>query len=399
MLAAAVHKYVSRTPNGRGGFNYKYPKAVLHGELGGNHNGQHDLPQPNTGLHVEGDDERGSLAHRLNASLKDSGAARQHLGIARADMPQLSGSAGVAAAFLANLQRSGIRVTRGEVPVGSLKATQREISGPKVLGMAQRVKDDDAFARKIREPVIVSRDGYILDGHHRWATMVSLDPSNQMQVNRVDLPIHALLQSALAYEGVEKRDVHAKGVFAALVTPDDMVKGERPHHYLSRKPTGNPKHPYEYVYRHPEQVDMFAGPDFAGTGAAPVHRALAKIAPKDVVAAVKEGGWKEGHLQHKRSGFYVRPHGETQKWTELAYHDYGHAHVAEGSHRSEHENRQLEAIKAHLHKQGYTFNEAHFGRHSNVVLVARWQDTVKPAGDGKVRKAWADCLAALAGAA
>ena len=44
----------------------------------------------------------------------------------------------------------------------------------------------------LREPIIVSKDGYILDGHHRWAALVALDIANggsgdiEMNVKVVD---------------------------------------------------------------------------------------------------------------------------------------------------------------------------------------------------------------------
>jgi hypothetical protein len=50
-----------------------------------------------------------------------------------------------------------------------------------------------AWVENLKKPIIVSRDGYILDGHHRWAALVQHDLANggggdvEMQVKTVDM--------------------------------------------------------------------------------------------------------------------------------------------------------------------------------------------------------------------
>jgi hypothetical protein len=53
---------------------------------------------------------------------------------------------------------------------------------------------------------MVSREGYILDGHHRWAAEVGLDyedsvPDWPVDVEPVDLPILELLREAHRFTG------------------------------------------------------------------------------------------------------------------------------------------------------------------------------------------------------
>lgn len=95
------------------------------------------------------------------------------------------------------LADQGIKVSEGTpVPADSLKATQSELVGPKVVGM-MGVLDKDCNNQKcdeknqqdyknITDPIYVSNDGYVVDGHHRWAAIVShnvKNPDKQIPMN------------------------------------------------------------------------------------------------------------------------------------------------------------------------------------------------------------------------
>ena len=125
-----------------------------------------------------------------------------NLGIPMKKMPQLEGES--LEKWLGALLLKGVVVEANEVSVSDLKATQREIKGEKVAGMAQAFREGKF--NPMDKSIIVSRDGYILDGHHRWAAGVFLQPPpNNMSVIRVDMPIRELLDSANMAEGVEHR--------------------------------------------------------------------------------------------------------------------------------------------------------------------------------------------------
>ena len=102
--------------------------------------------------------------------------------------------------FLDALEDKGVKTRRRRVPVGNLKATQREIKAAKVYGMA------DAHLRgnfpNLDKQIVVSNDGHILDGHHRWAALLTIDPKRRMSVLEVDLPMAELLHEAAATPGV-----------------------------------------------------------------------------------------------------------------------------------------------------------------------------------------------------
>jgi hypothetical protein len=92
--------------------------------------------------------------------------------------------------FRQMLEDKGIKVTDAEVPSENLKATQNELVGDKVLGMESAIADamaetmpdgspktdeqkakDEKTKKNLLAPIYVSKDGYVVDGHHRWAAI------------------------------------------------------------------------------------------------------------------------------------------------------------------------------------------------------------------------------------
>jgi len=101
--------------------------------------------------------------------------------------------------FLNRLEDAGVGSKSAHIPVGMLKATQRELITKTVYGIA------DAALRAVFDPsknIVVSRDGYILDGHHRWAALLILDPERKMQATIIDMDMDDLLHEAHSQPGV-----------------------------------------------------------------------------------------------------------------------------------------------------------------------------------------------------
>ena len=134
-------------------------------------------------------------------------------GIKRQDMPQLKGKAaeGTPAAKLSKdggevdgekqfqeaLAKKGVKIEEKEVKADSLKATQNELVGVKVGGMMMALEKDPNHAG-ITAPILVSKDGYVLDGHHRWAAIVASEMNTgkppSMSVKQVDMNIEELVK-------------------------------------------------------------------------------------------------------------------------------------------------------------------------------------------------------------
>lgn len=107
-------------------------------------------------------------------------------GIPRAQMPQIKA---VHRGAMTNFMNArGVKHEEQEVAADTLKPTQAEFSKEKVA----RAKAAPATDRS----VLVSRDGYVLDGHHQW--MAALEKGEQVKVIRLDAEIDQLL--TLAHE-------------------------------------------------------------------------------------------------------------------------------------------------------------------------------------------------------
>jgi hypothetical protein len=121
------------------------------------------------------------------------------LGVERADMPQLDQSAWEK--FTAAAKADGVKFEDSQVSPGELKATQGEINAVKVLGMADAMQ---AGKKLGGGKPIVSSDGYVLDGHHRWAASWLTNRGAKMDVVKVDLPIKKLLDYSDKFSSAKK---------------------------------------------------------------------------------------------------------------------------------------------------------------------------------------------------
>ncbi|CAN5832054.1 hypothetical protein BH24ACT15_BH24ACT15_33480 [soil metagenome] len=150
-------------------------------------------------------------------------------GITRIEMPQLSGEpvpgtkadklprtssdnkVDGAGHFRKYLIDHGIPIRDGQVSAASLRASQNELVGATVAGMMRATEYDPG-----KEPIFISRDNYVIDGHHRWAAVVGRDALDgtlgdlPMNVVRVDAPISEVLLLAKTWSkafGIRQKGV------------------------------------------------------------------------------------------------------------------------------------------------------------------------------------------------
>ncbi len=170
--------------------------------------------------------------------------------IPRAEMPQLKGKAvkgsradkelnpgpggevDAEGLFKKELKARGIKLTAKKVPADSLKATQNELVGVKVAGMMDALKSNPNH-EKITAPIFISKDGYILDGHHRWAAMVGIQLARdskepmQMDVVQVDLGAEELVDFTNKFSnevGIAQKEAKVEGIRKYLLY--QAVRGE-----------------------------------------------------------------------------------------------------------------------------------------------------------------------------
>lgn len=137
-------------------------------------------------------------------------------GTPAADLPKnKNGNVNAIPAFLKDLAAKDIGVKEERVAASSLKCTQKELVGATVASMMTSKTYDPG-----EEPIFVSSDGYVIDGHHRWAAVVGRDAKDgtlgesNMNIRRVDAPISELLLRAKTF--VEGYGVDVKAGASAL---------------------------------------------------------------------------------------------------------------------------------------------------------------------------------------
>ncbi len=166
-----------------------------------------------------------------------------NLGIPRSEMPQFKGTAqpGSRAAgmeadksgevdtepvFREMLKQKGITTTQTEVPADKLKATQKDLVGAKVVGMMGALEENPEH-EKITAPIYVSRDGYVIDGHHRWAAIVAYNaknPDNQIPMKTTVLDMDIKDAIPMANKFAEDMGIAAKKADANKETPSTQPK-------------------------------------------------------------------------------------------------------------------------------------------------------------------------------
>ncbi len=117
------------------------------------------------------------------------------LGIPRSEMPQVKGEH--RGAMIQFLQGRGISHETLEIPAGQLKPTQAEFS-------TKKTESWKGVREGVDRSVLISSDGYILDGHHQWvAALVTGAP---VKAIRFSAPIRALLADVHQFPSVKRSE-------------------------------------------------------------------------------------------------------------------------------------------------------------------------------------------------
>ena len=97
--------------------------------------------------------------------------------LSRREMPQVPSTR--KEEFLTDISQKGLTYKHESVNPASLKPTQREINGKSSAEIMQREsrRGADAFSATPAKSIIVSSDGFVMDGHHRWAGAALLNLS------------------------------------------------------------------------------------------------------------------------------------------------------------------------------------------------------------------------------
>lgn len=105
--------------------------------------------------------------------------------------------------FMKELQRSGVSVQTEQVKISDLKPTQDELVGSTVAGLSKFMMHAPADS-PVWEPIFVSADDHVIDGHHRWAARtvrakIDGTPDETMAVRKIGLSIDDALPVAVQF--------------------------------------------------------------------------------------------------------------------------------------------------------------------------------------------------------
>lgn len=110
--------------------------------------------------------------------------------------PNAKGEYDLQPLFLQHLKDQGYTAEEVQEAAVNLKATQNQLNGGKIAGMTDALLAGKSLGD---EPIFVSEDDYIVDGHHRWAANAAADYADgkggdyTMSIWRIDVDIITLL--------------------------------------------------------------------------------------------------------------------------------------------------------------------------------------------------------------
>jgi Zn finger protein HypA/HybF involved in hydrogenase expression len=123
----------------------------------------------------------------------------ENLGVPRRNMPQIKRKH--MEKFIDWLKEEGVKVKEVKIPLTDLKPTQKEFNTQKVHLMMNEDK------HKLSKPLFVSKDNYILDGHHRWLAQLNIDDTKKAKCIQVDLDAKEFLDKAKDFDKVRYKDL------------------------------------------------------------------------------------------------------------------------------------------------------------------------------------------------
>ena len=101
-------------------------------------------------------------------------------------------------------------VKKVNIKLSQIKPTQSDINEDKVKGMIK-----DGYKWNDRK-YIISKDNYLVDGHHGWAAGLESDPETEVSAYKVNLPIKDLLKRSNLLKITRKRDIDDNEIKKAI---------------------------------------------------------------------------------------------------------------------------------------------------------------------------------------
>jgi hypothetical protein len=134
------------------------------------------------------------------------------MGIASKDMPQIPGKE--RARFLSEIEsKQGITAEKEKVDPTTLKPIQKEISASRSGAIYEKFREEGKIPKD--ERILISSDGYVVDGHHTWGAAVAFafdNPGTELPVYRLSVTAKEAMDVSLEWSkanGFESKAIDA----------------------------------------------------------------------------------------------------------------------------------------------------------------------------------------------
>lgn len=125
--------------------------------------------------------------------------AKNTLGIKRGHMPQVDSKDHDE--LIKFLNDKGIKITKRKVAAKTLKATQANFNKDKVVGAAANY-----HTLHKAKPILVSKDNYIIDGHHRW--LGALNVGGDINIIQANVNVQELLKAVREFPKTYTKNIN-----------------------------------------------------------------------------------------------------------------------------------------------------------------------------------------------
>jgi hypothetical protein len=149
------------------------------------------------------------------------------MGIARKDMPQVPSER--RDEFLSDLSKAGTKTTKESIDPKTLKPIQKEVSASRSGAIYMRYKESGNIPDEQR--ILVSSDGYVIDGHHTWGAAVALSydsADSKLPIYRINLTAKEALAEANKWadsKGIGRQAIDAPAQ-KSLAYEEPFIKAE-----------------------------------------------------------------------------------------------------------------------------------------------------------------------------
>lgn len=133
------------------------------------------------------------ISYGIGYKYCDTLRSHDNIGIEREDMPQIPDDVHGAFVFWLMQRRVAVQEDR-EYSVGLIKFTQEDIDLEKVKYMISSAGWQEPVGSG--HPYLISEEGYLLDGHHRFIAELYGDSATHVFVFQIKLPILELIDLA-----------------------------------------------------------------------------------------------------------------------------------------------------------------------------------------------------------